>query len=151
MRIVSPLLKRVLYPTLSRAGVLRRPSDSGPAVLTYHGILPAGYTRRDAAIDGHLISSDEFRAHLRFLKSHWNVIAPEQFRLWCSGQVKLPSRAVLLTCDDGLLNTLTDMLPVIRDFDLPFLFFVTGASTSEQRAMLWYERLYLWLTETPAV
>lgn len=151
MRIVSPLLKHVLYPTLSRARILRRPSDAGPAVLTYHGILPAGYTRRDAAIDGHLIGSDEFRAHLRFLKSRWNVIAPEQFRLWCDGQAKLPARSVLLTCDDGLLNTVTDMLPIIRDFDLPFLFFITGASTSEQAAMLWYERLYLWLAQVGTV
>ena len=38
---------------------------------------------------------------------------------------------MLLTCDDGLQNTLTDMLPVLQELGLSCLFFVTGASLSE--------------------
>ena len=149
MRIVSPLLKHVVYPGLSKAGYLRWPAESGPAVLTYHGVFPQAYSPRDSALDGHLITAEAFRSQLSLFKSKYNVISPEQFRLWCGGQIQLPPRAVLLTCDDGLLNTLTDMLPIIREFDVPFLFFVTSASASEEHSMLWYERLYLWLVPGP--
>jgi peptidoglycan/xylan/chitin deacetylase (PgdA/CDA1 family) len=148
MRIVSTLLKHVVYPGLSKAGYLRWPAGSGPAVLTYHGILPAGYAVRDSVLDGNLITADEFRSQLRWLKTKYKVISPEDFRLWCDSKVQLAPRSVLLTCDDGLLNTLTDMLPIIREFDLPFLFFVTGASASEKSSMLWYEQLFIWLSRT---
>ena len=151
MRIVSPLLKHVLYPALSKSGFLQRVSNFGPAVLTYHGILPSAYSARGLALDGHLVTADLFRAHLQFLKSRYNVITPEDFRVWCDGQIVLPPRSVLLTCDDGLLNTVTDMLPIIREFELRFLIFVTVASAEADSTMLWYERLYLWLERAKQV
>lgn len=149
MRLVSPLLKHVIYPGLGKARYLRGPKDGCPAVLTYHGVLPSGYSRREPAIDGHLVTADELRAQLKLLASRYNVVSPEEFRLWVSGAQALPARSVLLTCDDGLRNTLTDMLPVIREFEVPFLFFLTSGSASENRAMLWHERLYLLLNYFP--
>ena len=58
-------------------------------------------------------------------------------------------RSVLLTCDDGLLNCLTDMLPVLVEEKVRCLFFVTGASAAESRTMLWYEELFLLLLRAP--
>jgi len=40
---------------------------------------------------------------------------------------------------------LTDMLPIIADTGVPFLFFVTGVSAEEASSMLWYEQVFLWL------
>jgi peptidoglycan/xylan/chitin deacetylase (PgdA/CDA1 family) len=149
MRVISTLFKRVVYPGLSKVGYLRWPEDARLAVLTYHGLLPQGYVIRDAVLDGNLITADDFRAQLCWLKTKFNVISPEQFRGWCEKRDQLPPRSVLLTGDDGLLNTLTDMLPIIRELEMPFLFFVTGASLSEQSQMLWYEQLFLWLLDAP--
>ena len=61
----------------------------------------------------------------------------------------MPPRAVLLTCDDGLQNTLTDMLPVLHECGVSCLFFVTGGSTEETSSMLWYEELYLMFLAAP--
>ena len=55
----------------------------------------------------------------------------------------MPPKAVLVTCDDGLLNCLTDMLPVLQQEGVKCLFFVTGASAEESRSTLWYEELFL--------
>jgi peptidoglycan/xylan/chitin deacetylase (PgdA/CDA1 family) len=143
MRFVSPLLKRVLYPALAKTGVFRRNSARGLAVVTYHGVLPQGYELADPAFDGNLISAETLRQQLRLLKAHYDVIAPENALAWREGRAALPSKAVLLTCDDGLLNCLTDMLPVLRQEGLSCLFFVTGASALESRTMLWYEELFL--------
>lgn len=147
MRLVSPLLKHVVYPGLSRSGYLWRSATGGPVVLTYHGILPQGYEVRDPALDGHLVRKDAFVRQIRLLKVKYNLITPQQFLCWRRGESRLPPRSVLLTCDDGLLNTLTDMLPLARELDVRFLFFVTGGSVREQSAMLWYELLFLWLLE----
>jgi hypothetical protein len=113
MRLVSPLLKHVVYPGLSKAGYLRRAARTGPAALTYHGVLPAGYKIVNPDLDGNLLSADSFRRQLRFLKDQYNVISPEEFLLWCETKHELPPRSVLLTCDDGLRNCLVDMLPIL--------------------------------------
>src|SRR5271165_2820961 len=132
MRIVSPLLKHVVYPGLSRSGYLRRWAGAGPVVVTYHGILPRGYRIIDPSLDGHLVTAEAFVDQVRLLKSRYNVISPEEFLLWREGESALPPRSVLLTCDDGLLNTLTDMLPLVRELEVPFLLFVSGGSLLKQ-------------------
>jgi peptidoglycan/xylan/chitin deacetylase (PgdA/CDA1 family) len=143
MRLVSPFLKHVLYPGLARAGYLRHRAGAGPAIVTYHGILPPGYQMIDPSLDGALVSPESFRRQLHLLKTRYNIISPEQFLLWCESNHPLPPRSVLLTCDDGLQNTLTDMVPLLQEMDVYCLFFVTGASLDEQASMLWYEELYL--------
>jgi peptidoglycan/xylan/chitin deacetylase (PgdA/CDA1 family) len=145
MRLVSPLLKRVVFPGLSKLGYLRRRSAPGPAILTYHGILPKGYKMTDPDLDGSLVTSESFRRQLQLLQKHYNVITPQQFFTWCETDQGLPPRAVLLTCDDDLRNTLTDMVPLLQEHGFSCLFFVTGASLSDVPAMLWYEQLYLML------
>lgn len=145
MRLVSPLLKHVIYPGLSKAGYLRRATQTAPTVLTYHGVLPAEYKIIDPRLDGNLVSTESFRRHLQFLRDRYNIISPEEFLRWCEGSHNLPPRTVLLTCDDGLRNCLYDMLPALREFEIDCLFFVTGASLSHVPTMLWYEELYLML------
>jgi peptidoglycan/xylan/chitin deacetylase (PgdA/CDA1 family) len=143
MKFVSPLLKHVVYPGLSKAGYLRRAGQSEPAVLTYHGVLPAEYKIIDPQLDGNLVSPESFRGQLQFLQDRYNIISPKEFLNWCEGWCELPARSVLLTCDDGLRNCFYDMLPLLQEFEIQCLFFVTGASLSPMPTMLWYEQLYL--------
>jgi len=145
MRVVSPLLKHFVYPGLSRSGYLRWLARDGPTVVTYHGILPEGYRFYDVPLDGHLITAEAFERQIRLLRAKYSLISPGEFARWSEGRSELPPRAVLLTCDDGLLNSFTDMLPIIAKLDVPFLFFVTGASCSDRASTLWYEQLYIWL------
>ncbi len=95
------------------------------------------------------MSSEAFRRQLQFLKNQYNVIAPEEFLLWCEAGHELPPRSVLLTCDDGLRNCLFDMLPILQEFELKCLFFVTGASLGHTPTMLWYEELCLMFLVVP--
>jgi peptidoglycan/xylan/chitin deacetylase (PgdA/CDA1 family) len=143
MRLVSPFLKRVVYPSMSKAGLFRRLPAEGLAVVTYHGVIPVKYQQIDPALDGNLVAAETLSRHLRFLKADYNVVSPEEVLAWFERQEELPRRAVLLTCDDGLLNCLTDMLPILQEEAVPCLFFVTGASAGSARVMLWYEELFL--------
>lgn len=149
MRFVSPLLKRAVYPALAKAGVFRRMSGDGLGIVTYHGVLPAGYQIIDPVLDGTMVDADAFRDQLRLLRSDYNVISPEQMRQWCEQNFDLPPRAVLVTCDDGLLNVVTDMLPILSEEKISCLFFVLGLSAEDTAdgtpQMLWYEELYLML------
>lgn len=148
MRFISPVLKNVVYPALQQARFLRpRAREAQLSIVTYHGVRPRAYISRDRALDGGLVTAESFRAQLKLLKKRYHVISPEHFRLWLHGQESLPPWAVLLTCDDGLRNNLTDMVPILQEEGLRCIFFVTGGSASETRKMLWYEELYLLFRE----
>jgi len=144
MRFVSPLLKHAVYPVLHHAGWLDRLTPPGGcAVVNYHGVVPAGYSGSETFLDGNLVQPEILRKQLQFLKARYHIIHPEDFRASMERGQPLPPRSVLVTCDDGLVNTLTDMLPVLQSEDVPCLFFVTAASCSDEPGMLWYEELYL--------
>jgi peptidoglycan/xylan/chitin deacetylase (PgdA/CDA1 family) len=143
MRFVSPLLKHAVYPALHHAGWLDRITPPGGyAVVNYHGVVPSDHSQPEVFLDGNLVRPDVLRQQLQFLKAHYELIRPDDFRAWIEQGKILPPRAILLTCDDGLLNTLTDMLPVLQSESVSCLFFVTGASCSNRPSMLWYEELY---------
>jgi len=153
LRFVSPALKHVVFPALSRSGFLRYaasapPAMARPAIVTYHGVFPEGYERRNAALDGNLVHADSLRRQLRLLTKRYHVISPADFLRWSEGTQSLPPRSILLTCDDALQNTLTVMVPILQEFGVQCLFFATGASADEKPSMLWYEELYLMLLET---
>jgi len=145
MRFVSSLLKRAVYPPLAKAGVFRHKAMDGLSIVTYHGVLPEGYRVLDPALDGSLVDAPMFRRQLRLLRENYNVISPEQLLQWCKGQAELPQRALLVTCDDGLVNVVSDMLPILQSENVPCLFFVIGLSSEDIPRMLWYEELYLML------
>ncbi len=146
MKFFSPLLKSVLYPGLASAGYFKRRVLAGDlCVLTYHGVLPKGYKSNDAVLDGHLVSADNLRAQLRLLKARYKVISFKEALPCFEFEGRIPQRSVLLTCDDGLQNVLTDMLPILQEEAVSCLFFITGTSTSDRVSMLWYEELYLLL------
>ena len=150
MMFISPILKRLVYPVLSEMGYLRSFAKEGQlAVITYHGVKPPQYVSRDSMLDGSLVSIDQFRTQLRFLKQRYAIVSPELVREWLENGRKLPKRAVLLTCDDGLQNAVTLMLPVVVEEGLSCLFFVTGSSLKTSPEMLWYEQLYLIMLKAP--
>jgi peptidoglycan/xylan/chitin deacetylase (PgdA/CDA1 family) len=150
MRLVSPLLKRGVYPALHNTGLLGRIAPlSGYTVVNYHGVIPSDHSDGEKFLDGNLVRPDALRQQLRFLKAQYHVVHPEDFRAWIEQDKKLPPRAVLLTCDDGLVNALTDMVPVLRSENVSCLFFVTSASCNDRPGMLWYEELYLLMRKRP--
>jgi peptidoglycan/xylan/chitin deacetylase (PgdA/CDA1 family) len=147
LRFVTPALRHIVFPVLSRSGYLRYSAGAGPAIVTYHGVFPAGYEVRNAALDGNLVHADSLRQQLQLLKKRYHVISPEDFLRWSEEKLSLPPRSILLTCDDALRNTLTEMLPIMEELGLSCLFFATGVSADETPSMLWYEELYLMLLD----
>ncbi len=141
----SQVIHRMVYPTLGNVGYFHVHPTAIVSVITYHGVLPDGYKSDDAFLDNTLISAASFRAQLRLLKEYYHVISPDQFLQWLRRRQDLPERSVVLSCDDGLLNHVSSMLPILQDEQLKCIFFVTGASLSQAPAMLWYTELYLML------
>jgi peptidoglycan/xylan/chitin deacetylase (PgdA/CDA1 family) len=145
MLLLSSTLKRVVYPALAAIGGLGSRRARQISIITYHGVLPLGYRVNDGFLDDTLVTADVFRRQLQLLKSRYRVLSPREFLEWLEAGNALPENAALLTCDDGLLNNATEMLPILQQENLSCLFFVTGVSVTDPYTMLWYVELYLML------
>ena len=150
MIAVSTFLRRAMYPAMSRANLFSRRIGAGEVgILTYHGVMPEGWVPGPGPVEASLVSADQFRRQLRFLKARYHLISPEDFRAWLTKGASLPPRAVLLTCDDGLLNVLAVMIPALLEEEIRCLFFVTGGSLEDREQYLWYDDLDRMLREAP--
>ena len=110
----------------------------GLLVLNYHQVANA---ERDL-IDPSLWSATEEQLdeQLRFLTRHLEVVGPEVLD---SGP---PARAqVMLTFDDGYRDNHDLALPVLRDHDVPAVFFVTSGFLDEP-TLPWWGELHWMLT-----
>ena len=142
MRVISPVLKHLVYPGLAQAGYFRRVVNPGPIVITYHGVMPANYDSVNSELDGSLVSIEGLRAQLALISQRYKIISPQQYLDFLLGRGELPRNSALLTCDDGLRN-IHFMLPVLSEAGVKCLFFITGFSLEDQPAMLWHEELCL--------
>jgi peptidoglycan/xylan/chitin deacetylase (PgdA/CDA1 family) len=136
------------YRILDRSGAFRAwrriLSGGGILTVTYHGVLPPAYRPIDPILDGNLIDRRTLLEQLHFLKKRYRIIDPSSFRESLREGSPFPPGAVLITCDDGLVNCLTEMVPLLREEGVPCVFFPTAPS-GMAGGPLWHEELFLLL------
>jgi peptidoglycan/xylan/chitin deacetylase (PgdA/CDA1 family) len=135
-----------VYRILDKSGAFRGwrriMSRGGVLTITYHGVFPPSYRPIDPNLDGNLIDRRTFVQQLRFLKKRYQIIDPSLFRKSLLEDSPFPPGAVLITCDDGLVNCLTEMVPLLREEGVACVFFPTSR---EGGGPLWHEELFLLL------
>jgi len=91
-----------------------------PAVI-YHHVTPKGGDRLTVDLAG-------FEAQVRYLTGRGYVtLHAAEFVRYLRGEVKAPTRAVLITFDDGYLDTWAHAFPILRRYNAKAtLFLVTG-------------------------
>ncbi len=126
-RIIAALL---LLPLL--AGCLPAvPADKEMAdrrevpILMYHSIL------RDPARAGkYILSPDVLETDIKWLQSHgYETVTGRDLVAFAAGTGTLPEQPVILTFDDGHLNNLTYVLPILEKYDCCAVISVVGAYT----------------------
>ncbi|MBR6044675.1 MAG: polysaccharide deacetylase family protein [Ruminococcus sp.] len=94
-------------------------------ILMYHSILPDTERQGDYVISPSLLESD-----MVWLKEHgYTAVAAGQVIDFCLNGGELPEKPVILTFDDGQLNNLTYVLPLLIKYDMCGVFSVVGRYT----------------------
>ena len=109
--------------------VASRPA-SDATVLLYHRINDTD-TTHPAAID-----EADFREQMQHLKNEWHPMSLDGLAEGARASA-LPDRAVALTFDDGYLQHLTLVAPVLADLGLPATFYVTTAQLDTEVEFYW--------------
>jgi peptidoglycan/xylan/chitin deacetylase (PgdA/CDA1 family) len=87
-------------------------------VLTYHRFGHAAY-------DPFCVGPEVFQAQMRYLAESGLAISLAELDAFLAGRKELPRGAVLVTVDDGLRSVYTEMLPVLRQYAIPAVAYVS--------------------------
>lgn len=118
-------------------------------VLTYHRVdEPA----KRPWLDPGLISASprEFEEQMRFLRAHYELVsASDVIAAFKSENPKqLPSRAVVVTFDDGYYDFEERAWPVLKQYNIPAVLFVPTAYPDHPDQTFWWDDLYHALKNT---
>ncbi len=82
------------------------------------------------------LSVEEFRGQLDYARRHYNLVRMEQVIEAMQGNPDaLPSRALLLTFDDGYLDHYLNVLPILDEMGMQGSFFPPGKAVTERRVL----------------
>ncbi len=118
--------------TEQRADSLGNPTRKKLTILMYHGVPEFG-------LDG-FVDRRTFERHIAYLNRCCAFIHPGELAQWRPG--RFGRRRILLTFDDGLLSHAKNVVPVLRRFQVPGLFFVSSRHL-DGGGLLWFRYLEL--------
>jgi len=130
---------RHLFFSLIFVLLLQAPAVAGDyhvPVLLYHRLGPT-------VVDSMTITTKDFESHLRFLKENgYTVIPLKQLLDHKRGAdvTPLPAKPVVIVEDDAHKSVYSDMLPLIKKYNVPVTLFVyPSAISNASYAMTWEE------------
>ena len=96
-------------------------------VIMYHSVL------KDPARAGkYVVSPETLKSDLVYLRSlGYESVLPKELIAFCEGTGTLPPKPVLITFDDGHLNSLTYVLPILEELGMCALVSVVGEYTDQ--------------------
>jgi len=104
-------------------------------VINYHDIVDNRINlKTQNPRDWEALSLNNFAAHLAWLKNnHYRVISVQDLVDSAAGHKDLPSKAVMLTFDDGYQSFYTRVFPLLKKYRYPTTLALVGSWMEEQR------------------
>lgn len=96
-------------------------------VLMYHSVL-----KNPSAAGKYVISPDTFEADMKYLKDngYTSLLSGDVISFVKEG-VPLPEKSIMITLDDGYLNNLTYVVPLLEKYDMKAIISVVGKYSEE--------------------
>ncbi len=93
---------------------------AGPRVrvLTYHRF-------GDRPYDPFCVTRRDFQAQMQYLADRRLAVSLDDLEAFLAGKRELPDGAVLVTVDDGFRSVYTEMLPVLKEYAVPAVAYIT--------------------------
>jgi len=126
-----PMLITVRARKAEAPAAVAVPEGRPSAVLLYHRVAsPPRDVHRLA------VTPAAFRSQLETLKRDWQVVPLGELAPAAAGG-RAPEGRVALTFDDGYLDNLDVVLPILEEFSAPATFFLTTAALDRPRRYWW--------------
>lgn len=140
-RSVDRMLKATSASIADVCGLLelvRRRHRSAAVILTYHGVLTDG---EESYANRYSVERAQFADQLAWLTAHYEVLALSRLLDGLEGRGLLPAFSAALTFDDGHLNNLRTVAPLLEQHGLPATFFIVTAHADGDARQLWTDHV----------
>ena len=147
MKLRFPILVFMLICMMPLASFAAKPADlqtTAPAtgngvsvpILLYHRLGPA-------VVDGMTIKTSVFEEHLRYLRNNgYKVIRLRQLVDWYLKKgPPPPAKSVVIVEDDGHKSVFSDMLPLVKKYNVPVTVFIYPSAISNAKYALTWDQL----------
>jgi peptidoglycan/xylan/chitin deacetylase (PgdA/CDA1 family) len=110
------------------------------AIFNFHRVAAQGH--KGSSLDDALYDSDEatFRKELGWMKSQADPISEGDLLSFVQKKTPLPKRCFLITFDDGYRDNYEVALPILRELNVPVIFFIP-TQLIEQRELGWWDQV----------
>lgn len=137
-------IKSFLFSLLDHSGApelaLALQRQNRGFIVLYHGVAPHVPNYGIYNYRKKFILPENFRAHLFWFKSHFEIVPLSTLIERSLRGIKLPRRQLALTFDDGYENVYRYAFPLLKEFGMPATVFIT-TDLVEKRFPLWVDRL----------
>ena len=106
------------------------------AILRYHSVSTQADGTHLCLDPGLAVSPEHFDRQCAYLARHYRVLSLDDLVDHVAAGRPVPSKAVVLTFDDGYLDNYTQAFPILRRHGLNATFYVT-TDCIDNRALLW--------------
>jgi peptidoglycan/xylan/chitin deacetylase (PgdA/CDA1 family) len=145
-RARSAELRERFKQVLFRSGLLtvyhRLRNNQVLTVTVFHRVLARDDPRFDSAHAGWTVTPQVFRRCLEFFSQHYSCVSLNDLLLASRRERPLPSYPMLITFDDGYADNFDYAFPLLREFGVPAVIFVSS-NVVDQTRRPWTEDL-LW-------
>ena len=118
--------------------VMRRFVRTRLLVLCYHSVISD-----DSPQDPRTniaVTTRQFESQLQILQSRWNPISLAELDVAIKNTTELPNYSVMVTFDDGFRNNVTLAAPLLRQYGIPAIVFLTTGYIGTTN-MLWTQEV----------
>ncbi|MES2701843.1 MAG: polysaccharide deacetylase family protein [Bacteroidota bacterium] len=121
--------RKIIEHKLISNGWYAKKADKDFIILMYHGVDKV----QDTRFNQRFYSRHNFEQQIAAFKKHFNILTYEDL---VKGNMSSKRTNVLLTFDDGYANNYTYALPLLDQYNMHALYFVTGVGSLAQK-VLW--------------
>lgn len=116
-------------------------------IINYHRI--AGLNQSDTPFNHTMFgpTPDVLRQELTWMKAYGTPVSESELISAMKGETKLPRHAFMVTFDDGYRDNYDLALPILRELNIPAIFFIPTQAI-EERSLGWWEHVYWYLKQT---
>lgn len=143
-RAAKGAVKRTMVAGLATSGALAAWRSvklrQRPVVLTYHRVLAPEAVHQSWSHPAIVVTRPTFAMHMRLLRREFNVVSLDEFVDRVESQRPFEPNSCLVTFDDGWRDTHDEAWPILREYRIPAVVFLsTGFIGAEH--MFWQEEI----------
>lgn len=96
-------------------------------VLAYHKVVPSEIKEKYYKDDPWIDTTERFEKQMKYLHDMgYTTLSMDEYEDWRNGKKKIPLRTVMVTIDDGDVETYYEMMPILKKYNLKATYFMIG-------------------------